>query len=57
MLINNQIHISFSLHLISGVVQSLIKMCGLDWTAPNISDKRKKLSLNIVANGVNSILV
>ena len=29
-----------SLRMVTGFVQSLIKLCGLDWTAPNISDIR-----------------
>jgi hypothetical protein len=29
-----------SLRMFTGFVQSLIKLCGLDWTAPNISDIR-----------------
>ena len=27
----------FSLHMVTGFVQSLIKLCGLDWTAPDYS--------------------
>ncbi len=30
----------FSLRMVTGFIQSLIKLCGLDWTAPNISDIR-----------------
>ena len=26
--------------MVTGFVQSLIKLCGLDWVAPNISDIR-----------------
>ena len=29
-----------SLRMVTGFLQSLIKLCGLDWTAPNISDIR-----------------
>ncbi len=29
-----------SLRMVTGVFQSLIKLSGLDWTAPNISDIR-----------------
>ena len=29
-----------SLHMVTGFVQSLIKLSGLDWTTPNISDIR-----------------
>ena len=29
-----------SLRMVTGFVQSLIKLCGLDWTTPNISDIR-----------------
>ncbi len=29
-----------SLRMVTGFVQGLIKLCGLDWTAPNISDIR-----------------
>ncbi len=84
-----------SLRMVTGFVQSLIKLCGLAWTAPDYSTlcrrqrhidiaigyqkssgglhllvdstclkflgegewKRKKMDLNIVANGVRFILV
>jgi hypothetical protein len=29
--------IRLSLRMVTGVVQSLIKLCGLDWTAPDYS--------------------
>ena len=29
-----------SLRMVTGFVQSLIKLCGLNWTAPNIRDIR-----------------
>lgn len=29
-----------SLRMVTGFVQSLIKLCGLNWSAPNISDIR-----------------
>ena len=29
-----------SLRMVTGFVQSLIKLCGLNWIAPNISDIR-----------------
>ena len=29
-----------SLRMVTGFIQSLIKLCGLNWTAPNISDIR-----------------
>jgi hypothetical protein len=39
-----------SLHMITGFVQSLIKLCGLDWTAPDystISRRQKHLDITI----------
>jgi hypothetical protein len=34
-----------SLRMVTGFVQSLIKLCGLNWTAPNISDIRTQPSV------------
>ena len=43
-LFNDQIAIRLSLRIVTGFVQSLIKLCGLDWTAPDYSTlcKRQK---------------